>query len=120
MGLIHMRNIHILLVFTVTIILLETNGCKAAFPVKSNFSYKCKGSLNECRIVEALDSELELELDMVMNSNVVRILQRGNTPVTSNTGNRNRPVQQTCPSPQYASCLATGGRANCRGTYCRG
>ncbi|PPD98731.1 hypothetical protein GOBAR_DD04257 [Gossypium barbadense] len=97
MGLIHMRNIHILLVFTVTIILLETNGCKADFPVKSNFSYKCKGRLNECRIVE-----------------------RGNTPVTSNTGNRNRPVQQTCPSPQYASCLATGGRANCRGTYCRG
>ncbi|MBA0821420.1 hypothetical protein Goarm_018280, partial [Gossypium armourianum] len=108
MVLIHMRNIHILLVFTVTIILLETNGCKAAFPVKSNFSYKCKGSLNECRIVEALDSDLELELEMVMNSNVVRILQRGNTPVTSNTGNRNRPVQQTCPSPQYASCLATG------------
>ncbi|TYI18481.1 hypothetical protein ES332_A07G093900v1 [Gossypium tomentosum] len=69
MGLIPMRNIHILLVFTVTIVLLETNGCKAAFLVKSNFSYKCKGRLNECRIAEALDSELELELDMVMNSN---------------------------------------------------
>ncbi|KAK8541700.1 hypothetical protein V6N13_137706 [Hibiscus sabdariffa] len=118
MGLIQKRKTDLLLAFMLIILLFKTNRCTPAFLVKSNASYGCKGHLNECRIAEALDSELGF--DMVMDSDLVRILQSGNTAVTGNTGNRNAPAQRNCPSPQYASCLARGRSANCRGTYCRG
>ncbi|TYI72916.1 hypothetical protein E1A91_D07G093200v1 [Gossypium mustelinum] len=68
----------------------------------------------------AFDLELEWELDMVMNSNIVRMLQSGSATITGSTGNANEPSQKNCPEPSYGSSLpATGSNPNCNGIYCR-
>ncbi|KAH1130979.1 hypothetical protein J1N35_002357 [Gossypium stocksii] len=104
----------------VIIFLLKINQSRAAFIVKSNTSYECNCHLDECWTTEAFDSELEWELDMVMNSNIVKMLKSGRATITGNTGNANEPSQQKCPKPPYDSCLpATGSNPNRKGIYCR-
>ena len=101
-----------LLAFVVMIILLKTNCCRAALLVKSNTTYQCNGRLEEYRIAE----DVELELGLVMNSNVIRILQSGNTPsVTAGTENPSTPVQENCPTA-YGNCIANGGTPDCKNT----
>ncbi|TYH09425.1 hypothetical protein ES288_A07G094800v1 [Gossypium darwinii] len=90
MGIIEKRKTNLLLASTVIIFLLKINHCGTAFMVKSNTSYNCNSRLDECRAVETFNSELVWELDMVMNSNFVRILASG------------------------------GKKTNCRGTFDRG
>ncbi|KAB2073536.1 hypothetical protein ERO13_A07G080300v2 [Gossypium hirsutum] len=121
MGIIEKRKTNLLLASTVIIFLLKINHCGTAFIVKSNTSYNCNSRLDECRAVETFNSELVWELDMVMNSNFVRILASGGGTGTGNTGNANQPWQKPCPDPQYASCPPLGGKkTNCRGTFDRG
>ncbi|TXG74887.1 hypothetical protein ES288_1Z001800v1 [Gossypium darwinii] len=87
MGIIEKRKTNLLLASTVIIFLLKINHCGTAFIVKSNTSYNCNSRLDECRAVETFNSELVWELDMVMNSNFVRILASGGgkEPVTRET-----------------------------------
>ncbi|MBA0790340.1 hypothetical protein Gohar_014999 [Gossypium harknessii] len=121
MGLIEKRKTNLLLASMVIIFLLKISHWGTAFIVKSNTSYKCSSRLDECRTVETFNSELEWELDMVMNPNFVRILEGGGGTGTGNTGNAVKPWQRPCPDPQYASCPPlAGGKPNCRGTYDRG
>ncbi|KAH1130978.1 hypothetical protein J1N35_002356 [Gossypium stocksii] len=110
MGLIEKRKINLLPASTV--IILKINHCGTAFIVKSNTSYNCNSRLDECRTVETFNSELEWELDMVMNSNFVRILASGGGTGTGNTGNANQQWQKPCSDPQYASCPALGGETH--------
>ncbi|TYG60779.1 hypothetical protein ES288_D07G095100v1, partial [Gossypium darwinii] len=120
MGLIEKRKTNLLLASMVIIFLLKISHWGTAFIVKSNTSYKCNSRLDECRTVETFNSELEWELDMVMNSNIVRMLQSGSATITGSTGNANEPSQKNCPEPSYGSSLpATGSNPNCKGIYCR-
>ncbi|MBA0757416.1 hypothetical protein Gotri_020517 [Gossypium trilobum] len=119
MGLIEKRKTNLLLASMVIIFLLKISHW--GFIVKSNTSYKCNSRLDECRTVETFNSELEWELDMVMNPNFVRILAGGGGTGTGSTGNPKKPWQHPCPNPQYASCPPlAGGKPNCRGEYDRG
>lgn len=121
MGLFEKRKTNFLLASMVIIFFLKINHCGTAFIVKSNTSYKCNSRLDECRMVETFNSELEWELDMMMNSNVVRILVSGSGTGTGGTGNANQPWQKPCPHPQYHSCPALASKKpNCRGPYDRG
>ncbi|KAG8488329.1 hypothetical protein CXB51_016339 [Gossypium anomalum] len=94
MGLIEKRKTYFLLAFMVIIFLLKINHLRAAFMVKSNTSYECNGHLDKCWTTEAFDSELEWELDMVMNSSIVRMLESGSATITGNTVNSNEPSQK--------------------------
>ena len=96
-------------------ILLKPNCGRAAAVLKSNTTYQCNGLLNECRIEE----DLESELDFLMDSNVIRILQAANNgKISSNALIATQAVQEHCVS--YTNCIANGGNAKCKNiTGCR-
>ncbi|WRX21910.1 hypothetical protein QQP08_014397 [Theobroma cacao] len=104
MGFDQKKKGEIYLAFVLMIILLKSNCCRAALLVKSNTTYQRNGRLDECRIAQ----DLELELDLPISSNVIRILQGGSGTVTGGTPNRNRPAQNNCPTA-YGNCIANGG-----------
>ena len=89
----------------------------AAILLKRKTTYKCNGLLNECRIGE----DLESELDFLMDSNVIRILQATNNgKLSSNALTANQAAQENCRG-SYTNCIAKGGNAECPNIFrCRG
>ncbi|OMO97459.1 hypothetical protein CCACVL1_04556 [Corchorus capsularis] len=69
----------VILVVMMLMLGLKAKCCRGAVIVKSNASYECTsnyGRLDDCRIAQDLELELDnLDMLMMINSNVFRILQ---------------------------------------------
>ncbi|XVF71229.1 hypothetical protein PTKIN_Ptkin12aG0019400 [Pterospermum kingtungense] len=101
------------LVVMMMMILQKPNCSRAAVVVKINNTYQdCNGLLNEYKIEEDLES--------LMGSNVIRILQQaGNNKLSSKALIATEAVQKGCKS--YTNCIAHGGNAGCGNVFgCRG
>ncbi|EOY17500.1 hypothetical protein QQP08_023073 [Theobroma cacao] len=117
MGFDQKKKGEISLAFVLMIVLLETNTCRAALIVKRNPSYQRNGRLDHYRIAE----DLELELDLLVSSNFIRILADDGKPVdiyaTLDSGHQ---AQKNCPSGSYEQCSAKGGgNPDCKSIYNR-
>lgn len=119
MGFQQLFSLTLVVMLMTTMILQKKNFGRAAVVVKSSTTYRCDGLLiNECRIA---DEDLESELDFLMDSKVIRILQQsGNNKVSSNALIATQAVQKGCKG-SYTNCIANGGKANCKNIFaCRG
>ncbi|XVF20654.1 hypothetical protein REPUB_Repub12eG0020100 [Reevesia pubescens] len=105
----------LVLVLLMIIFLKPNCGGADVLQVKSNTTYQCDGLLNECRIGEGLESQL----DFLMDYAVIRILQAANkAKLSSNSLNAKKPVQTNC--KVYTNCIAKGGNAECKNIFaCR-
>ncbi|XVF71232.1 hypothetical protein PTKIN_Ptkin12aG0019700 [Pterospermum kingtungense] len=104
----------VVMIMMMMMILQKPNCGRAAVVMKIDNTYQyCNGLVNEYKIGE--------DLELLMGSNVIRILQQaGNNKLSSNALMATQAVQKDCKG-SYTNCIANGGNANCRNLFaCRG